>query len=298
MTYENEFTSILKSSLRPHWWLRAAAIKQFLRQQVLRRRVSSSANGKPTLLVYQMGKVGSTNLARELAQQDTTINVFQVHRMDEAYIKNLYAQYRLNSQSPYFFSNFVGREIRKKVFNSENGAEIKILCAVREPISRNISHFFQDIERFTPRKPLPSSVDDLRGIFIEKFEHKYPEDWFDKEFKVVTGIDVLNEGFDRKAGFQIYRNGRIKALVYKIESTNSEGFLEEFQSFTGLSYESSAKHNVGGSKKYGDLYSAFKSGMRLPSKFCEEQYASRYATTFYTPEELLVFQNKFSDISS
>lgn len=293
MTQTTDFQTVLTDALRPNWWLRAAALKQFLRQQVLCRRISASAEGKPTLLVYQMGKVGSTNMARDLSEQDPSINVFQVHRMESDYIDRLYARYRANAEAPYYFSNYVGRAIREQVILPADGAEVKILCAVREPIARNVSHFFQDIERFTPRNPLPATIEEVQQIFVDRFEHDYPEQWFDEEFLPVTGIDVLGQGFDKGAGFQTYENGRIKALVYKIEATGSDAFVEAFNNFTGLSYQADAKHNVGGNKKYGALYSAFKAGPGFPSEFCVAQHDTRYAKTFYTEDELAKARQKF-----
>ena len=293
VTQNADFRQTLTAALRPNWYLRAAAAKQFLRQQVLRRKVSASAGGKPTLLVYQMGKVGSTNLARDLARQDPSVNVFQVHRMNDAYIEALYRRYRANTEAPYYFSNYVGRAIRDKVIETENGADVKLLCAVREPIARNVSHFFQDIERFTPRDPLPSDIETVQRIFVERFEHDYPEQWFDEEFLPVTGIDVLGLGFDREAGFQVYANGRIKALVYRIESTGTDDFLGAFEDFTGLHYQAEARHNVGGDKKYGSLYTAFKAAKGFSPEFCMAQHTTRYATTFYTEAELAKARQKF-----
>lgn len=286
MTDKNEFQGIVATALRSNWRLRAAGLKQFLRQQILSQRVAASADGKPTLLVYQMGKVGSTNMARDLQDQDPSLNVFQVHRMDADYIDRLYRRYRSNAQAPYYFSNYVGRAIRRQIIDPAQGPDVKILCAVREPISRNISHFFQDIERFTPRSPLPGSIDELISIFVEKFEHDYPEAWFEEEFLPVTGIDVLNSGFDKDAGFQLYQKGRISALVYKIEKTGSAAFKQSFQDFTGFQYQPDAKHNVGGQKHYGDLYGRFKGALSLPQEFCTAQHQSRYAQTFYCEAEL------------
>lgn len=293
MISQTDFQTVLTGALRPNWWLRAAALKQFLRQQILCRSISASAGGKPTLLVYQMGKVGSTNMARDLAEQDPSINVFQIHRMDAGYIDRLYARYRANAQAPYYFSNYVGRAIYRQVIAQPNGAEVKILCAVREPIARNVSHFFQDIERFTPRNPLPETIEEVQQIFVDRFEHDYPDQWFDEEFLPVTGIDVLGEGFDKDTGFQIYENGRIKALVYKIEATGDDAFVEAFNAFTGLRYQPDAKHNVGGNKKYGALYQIFKAGPGFPPDFCKAQHEKRYATTFYTEDELTRARQKF-----
>ncbi len=293
MITQTDFQTMLKGALRPNWWLRAAALKQFLRQQLLCRRISSSVDNKPTLLVYQMGKVGSTNLARDLVAQNSSINVFQIHRMDSGYIDRLYARYRANAEAPYYFSNYVGRIIYRQVIDQPDGPEVKILCAVREPIARNVSHFFQDIERFTPRNPIPTTIGEVQKIFVDRFEHDYPDQWFDEEFLPVTGIDVLGQGFDKEAGFQTYENGRIKALVYKIEATGSEAFVEAFDAFTGLSYQSDAKHNVGGNKKYGALYSAFKAGPGFPPAFCAAQHDTRYAKTFYTEDELAKARQKF-----
>lgn len=111
MIEQTDFQTMLKIALRPNWWLSPAALKQFLRQQLVRRRISSPVDDKPTLLVFQVGKVGSTNLARDLAEQDSSINVFQIHHMYSGYIDRLYARCRANAEAPYYFSNYMRRII-------------------------------------------------------------------------------------------------------------------------------------------------------------------------------------------
>jgi len=177
------------------------------------------------------------------------------------------------------------------------GGEVKILCAVREPIGRNISHFFQDIERFIPRNPMPSQIQDIVDIFIEKFEHDYPDQWFDQEFRSVTGVDIYQKGFDKERGFSVYKNGRISALVYKIEVAETNDFSNAFREFCCLEYPISARHNVGKNKKYGKLYDLFKRCGTFDPEFCEAQHKSRYARCFYSEKELAMARQKLIKVS-
>lgn len=70
---------------------------------------------------------------------------------------------------------------------------LKIISLVREPIGKNVSSFFQNLDVNTGLSNAKNklSVAELRGIFIKDYCHDVPLQWFDKNILINFGIDVF-----------------------------------------------------------------------------------------------------------
>ncbi len=280
----NEFQEMTVNSLRSNARLQVAAVKQVCMQTLTARKIFMQPK-KDKVLIYQMGKVGSTNLIYHLLRAN--IDAYQVHRMDPAYSRELLRQYRSNSNAPYRFSTIVGRQFRKKLLDTDTGAAIKVLCPLREPVGRNISHFFQDIERFIDRSDPPSDISQLRQTFVDRFEHDYPQEWFDKEFAKSLKFNIFQNEFPKELGFKVYElTSRISLFVFKIELASGSKFKNAFKDYLGIEYPDEPEKNVGSQKKYGQLYKMFKDDLKLPNDLLDRVYTSQFATHFYSDEEL------------
>ena len=85
---------------------------------------------------------------------------------------------------------------------------LKIVTLVRDPIGRNVSMYFHDLHYwlayyFSEVRPDRDGARRNRPLidcFRETFDHRYPLDWFDKELKRLSGIDVYEHAFDRTTG--------------------------------------------------------------------------------------------------
>jgi|SRR5690606_2252081 len=113
----------------------------------------------PYILIYQMGKVGSSSIYASLKAKGVP-KVFHLHRMNPETTQkmkrtfleqNLLAQFRTEQLFETIYRKAIQR--RKKV---------KIITLVREPISRNISAFFENL---TYRLDHGISVDDINIRF-------------------------------------------------------------------------------------------------------------------------------------
>lgn len=113
---------------------------------------------KEVVLVYQMGKVGSTSIY-DLARTELTVPVFQIHR------------FRMVR------GTFVDRGVLRTWFRSAwakcllwaiKNKEIKILSVTRERVSRSVSDFFQTLDCYIYANKLDKenvSTSELVGIF-------------------------------------------------------------------------------------------------------------------------------------
>lgn len=203
-------------------------------------------------LVYQMGKVGSS------AIDNTLTNSVNIH--------TLYGNH------PCPFNHTLGYLGIKKWFKEHGGLitkrvivklrrETKIVCIYREPMTRNISMFMQDycfwyayamqqniINGKMENPKLPAK------IFLEAFNHDYPYEWFDKELRKLTGIDIYDYAADlNNNGYSLISRKGFKVLIINYSKLNDVLADEKITSFFGkkikLSQSNSAKD-----KWYSGLY--------------------------------------------
>lgn len=251
---------------------------------------------KNPIVVHQMGKVGSSTVCASLKRAEPETPVFQVHYLSHEGLRrvesaNLTAARRVPPahiwESKYLQSLLAeGKERRWRV-----------ITLVREPISRNVSAFFENIylrfPDFDQRVKRGSlDVQALIGEFVDGYNHDIPLNWFDEEMKSVFGIDVYETPFDSSLGYSIIDSDRVTLLILRLEDLVrcAGDALSRFLALRGFGLVSA---NVGGKKGYGPIYDEFIESIRLPQALVDRMYASRYARHFYTPEEIEGFRQKW-----
>ena len=205
------------------------------------------------ILIYQMGKVGSSALEKALEKS--------VH------LHTLYMNGPCNASDQYIFSGIKGqillliRDMTKRILFRQR-KEIKIIVPVREPVARNISMFFQGLTFWTSdyikhfeRETRHADINWLWQVFNTMFDHQYCDSWFDKEIKRFTGIDIFQHPFDMESGFMILRNGKYSILLIRTEDLEKN--IDIINSFTGKNI-SLNRVNDGSSKWYSCIYHQFK----------------------------------------
>jgi hypothetical protein len=234
------------------------------------------------ILIYQMGKVGSTSLAKALGD-----GAIQIH--------NFFPRNELCPHKPSYRSSFYKRPIHWMFYRLirlgvRRRRKLKIITLVRDPIGRNIATYFQDLHYwlsyyFSEIRPnhlaREEDIDILVACFRETFDHKYPLDWFDKELKRITGVDVYEHQFDTNTGCTRIDEGRVSILIVQTEKLSA--CWHTVEEFCGRKLES-REDNRGKRKWYGTLYSEFVKRYFVPAEELEETYSSRYATFFFSAE--------------
>jgi len=94
------------------------------------------------IIVYQMGKVGSNSIKNSLISCDVK-PVFHVHAVNPSHIKMITEEELANGRTPPDF--WLGERLYVDVIRK--GKIAKFITLVREPVSRNISAFFQSFPR-------------------------------------------------------------------------------------------------------------------------------------------------------
>ena len=250
--------------------------------------------GRAPLVIFQMGKVGSTSIVRSLEKEKLSMPVFQVHYLNpkvvEKFIKKPFeGTIALHTLTSRYLLKLMEKGI-------EGGEPWKIISPVREPVARNISAFFENIKGRVPG--LDARIergevtdDELIKYFMDSPQH-LPLSWFNIEMKPVFGIDVFSKDFDTKKGYQTYSGESAELLVIRLESFD-DAISQAFAEFLGLKDFKLKRVNIAEDKKYNDVYRRIVDNIVLPEEYLDMMYNSNYAKLFYSPQEIEGFRKRW-----
>ena len=252
---------------------------------------------KTAIVVYQMGKVGSTTVYFSLKNTLLFNPVFHVHFLDRSALK----------EQEKFYNSTVGKTpnqirhlrhgnfLRQKLDESVD-INWKIITLVRDPIIREISIFFQKKD-----KKFPQGIDtaDIINLLEKQFlsfdeSTDFACNWFDREIKSNFNIDVYDFDFDRQKGYQIIREKDREILIMRLEDLNNcfQVALGEFLAITQPINKVS--ENTATTKPYKKQYLEVIDKLKIPRTVCELIYSSKYARHFYSKEMLDTFIERWA----
>jgi hypothetical protein len=230
--------------------------------------------------IYQSGKVGSSTMYKSL--DAVSVPCSQAHM-----IKNI--------------DLLCNDEIHNELFLNlmEKGEIKKIITLIREPLSRNISAFFEYLGRDGP-SAIPHGNSFLytcnkwiKGEFSELKTKIYNMlDWFDQELKAAVGVDVFAHPFDREKGYSVIKQGNIEVLVIKLEKLNSlESVISDF---VGAPDFKLITANEASSKPIKYLYKNVREAIKIPRETVNLYYKDNPRMNhFYTEEEKVELLKKW-----
>ena len=244
---------------------------------------------KSPILVYQMGKVGSSSVTRALGAA-VVQPVLQVHILNQ---RNLTEGIRATRRSPEVFlpphliwSIGLARKLRSGVF------PCKIITLTRDPVERLVSFLFENRIRKLPNlttyegdQALSYVCDQIQQILAAENPHSDPSLWFDSELREVFGIDVFGMPYDFDTGWTVIEHPVHPVLVLRLEDLDRSlnPSLCRFLQTPGRAFEPT-RTNVGSHKHYGTLLKEVKRNLRLPVDTLRRVYSTRYARHFYGPD--------------
>jgi hypothetical protein len=206
-----------------------------------------------------MGKVGSSTLSNSIPHAQQVHTLYSDLPPHSTRIKNMSIRRNL-----VFFTS---RKIILQTIKCRT--KTKIITVVRNPILRNRSMFFQDLELWLTKHNLEKGgnkssyyLQPLIDAYVQTFDHSFYLRWFDDELKRLTKVDIRNSKF--KNGFSIQANNNYEVLFLKLESMNDNisvlsHFVEKEVSLVNK--------NISDKKWYSELYKEFKN---LPAFECEK----------------------------
>lgn len=253
----------------------------------------------PILLVHQMGRAGSMTTVNTLRNAGLNQSVFHTHWLNpKSVAKNLErVKDRPESRRPLNLrvSARISAQIRHE---GADHRDWKLVSVFREPIARNISVFFLCIDEYVPdfqRRYRNGSVNDrmLMDIFLDRFPHEQPLEWFKEDIGEVFGIDVYDQPFPMEQGYRIMRTAHTELLLIKLEHLN-QCYQNAFQDFLHTDIPSLAHTHVTELDPTKPMYVDFVRNAVLPADYLDQMYDSAFARHFYSDQERETLRRKWS----
>ena len=216
------------------------------------------------VIVYQMGKVGSSSI---------------YHPLKKIYNGVVAHTHQFNQNAWYW-------EVRKlhHLFYAKKQTSFKIISLIREPIGRNVSEFFHRSLQYAGSDFKNPNIDvqEVMHLFLNNLDHDFPLDWFDNNFKKHFGIDVYEKPFP-KTGYDFYQKENVQVLLLKHDLTDSlkEQLINQFLEIDNFKVQ---VRNVGDQKVYKAAYKKFKSEASMPESYLTKMLTSKYFQHFYNQE--------------
>ena len=256
----------------------------------LRYRVAVPARQDAPILVYTMGKVGTITLDHSLRAAGFPLT-HSLHRM---------------GWSVPQYPHFSGAERREIFFQRlsclsayrwlPRARRLRVVTAVREPIARLLSLYLfayrwifdeaveaAGLDRLVERFPL---------LFEREFNHPLvPGEFFATEIFGRLGVDVFAQPFPAERGWTVLEKDNVSLLVLKAELPD-EMKNAACERWLGRAVPM-VRRNTAHDHRYGTIYGEFKRRVRVPRRFAEALYGSRFMHHFYTPEERAEFWRRW-----
>lgn len=267
------------------------------------------------LIVYQMGKVGSSSMVASLQASDLKMPVLQVHFLSPEAIKEVENRYYgpsigllQDSLWPETRHLFLSYFLRHTLNSKRSQPKWKVISLIRDPVARSASVFFYSVD--TPKQnpylpdfykkiqkktlTLPMLIEYFHNaLFGDPDEFQLPLRYFDNELKPVLDIDVFKYKFPKQRGYAIYESEYADLLLIKLEKIK-DCIKDATREFLGLSDFQLINANLSSQKRYYPIYKEFLGAVKFPRNYLENIYNSKYMHHFYTNAEIEAFYRKWS----
>ncbi len=249
---------------------------------------------KNPVFVWQMGKVGSSAVAHSIERLGEYA-VFHFHHTNANTIKRV-IQAKRGAKVALPMDLLLSEKLLHVMdgIKAQKNEKIYVISAVRDPIARNVSAFFENLNVYAPDVDVSSGRDaqKLRELFLQTYSHATPTNWFDLELRFTAGIDVYKTPFDREKHTLRLSQAPFELLILRAEDDDRKKSMAMNELF-GRSDIKLKKYNVAGKKDYAKLYSAFMDGLTFEAEFLDAQYSSKFCRHFYTDKELGLFKKRW-----
>lgn len=244
-----------------------------------------------TILIYQMGKVGSRSIQQGLfhclfGQADS---IDEILRFDGNVVAHTH-------------SHQTAKAIIDHPIHSTGKRELIVLSLVRELLGRTISAFFQNIDTtghplsvgersYVSSLPTTAIIDAFRERQMWSLANEVAP-WFDR-FSENVGKDVFAIPFAADRGCQVYRSPKAKIAIIRTENlSQTEHWLERV---FGLSLFFFGHPNNMAERWQGKAYQDFLTQFRPTPSELDAYYDTKIMRHFYSPEEIGTFRARWKE---
>lgn len=233
------------------------------------------------ILIFQVGKVGSSTLFASLKPHFPQLPVYQIHHIHGA--AALLAREEAQGHKAGLHHLHTGCALQALM---TEGAPLrwKVIIGVREPIRRWVSEIFQNLNERYARFIGDDGIlrrDDLRTFIRDSLETEPMQRWFDEELTPTFGIDLFAHPFDKERGFSHRREGRVELLVYRLEDLPNT-FAPMLRTLFPHEQIAMVRANETANTRFADDYDHFIRTLTFERAFLEAFYRRRVVRHFYS----------------
>lgn len=260
------------------------------------------------IVVYQMGKVGSTSVWDSLTSLEDEAAIYHIHSLEPETVKKQLdvARQRFSSFRAINYDVIQAVYLRSQLNQHKVTKPWQVVTLVRDPIARGLSGFFQSLEserhkgidyrreakQTSYETVLNQMVERFHAIHVENRDRPHPFDWFNHELKANLGVDIFAGPRLGESGYRIYSGTKANVLLFKLESLN-ECYQAACHEFLGVDTLKLKPSNVSLKKRYGSFYKDFLAIIDLPAHYIDRIYDSDYVRQFYTDAEIAAFRQQW-----
>jgi hypothetical protein len=256
------------------------------------------------IFVYQAGRSGSHTVTASLEAADPGAELVHIHYLGD-HCLNFFRSFDQPAVGPELRA--MCRDIVATGLSSRGDLACerrrpRLVCTIREPLSLMASAFFYNLDFLVPedgpdhagrvadayRRFLRMAAGELQpesplDTFAGHF-HWMPLQWFDVEFRPMTGIDVYRWRFEPARAWEIVRERPLAACILRFEDLDRV-LAPAMRSFLTLPEVALVPHRLSNESRHYPLY------QRLVREICPGEtliaaaYDSRFARHFYSAEE-------------
>lgn len=235
----------------------------------------------PPVVVYTMEKVGTQTVLATLRASSHRQRAYMTHTVKGSV--SLQARRSL----PLDLIQIRGQQ----------QSPLKLITAVRDPVARDISLFFEVLPLLMPSVDSLTPLDELSvefGRFVSnesEVEYLTPTSWFEEEFFPATDLHWAEINIDPDLGWSRNISKRFDLLTFRTEQMGD--ILEPaLTSFLGRPIKRRIDHNRHNQKResvlldYYGLYRSFVHDAKLESAYLDRSYQDPVVRHFYSDEEI------------
>lgn len=281
---------------------RSYRLARFRALQVLARadRTSTSA----PVVVFQMGKVGSTTVYEAVRAAVADRLVLQVHHLTpealEAEERAYRAAYgRLRRIDAHLAHGLYLRRLLDQPA-AERAEPWAVVSLVRDPVARNVSAFFQTLPLRSPdlagrADRGEATADELLAAFAAAgWWHDDPVTaFFGGQMAPAFGLDVLDPAQRPDATRHCYVGPDARLLVLRVEDLG-EAAGAQLGAFLGAPVVWPQAAQVADTKGYGPVYREVVDRLTLDEAELDGIYDSPHVRHFYSDAEIATFRRRWS----
>jgi len=255
------------------------------------------------IVIYQMGKVGSTTVWKSLQALRLSAPIYHIHTLDRDKIRQYIA--RDKAQFPklrFMYAETVQSEYLRRQLDVGTPSPWKVITLVRDPIAKTLSVFFQRLQDelflgFDYRKRVKTEgeatvlkeiINRFYQEYIDNPKAMHPFLWFNHEMHQNLNFDVFSSAPFAEKDYCIYEAATAKILLLKLERLNAS-YQTAFQDFLDIRDLTLVRSNVGEEKRYKKLYKRFLQEVSLPERYLDAIYQTDWVRHFYTDHEIQQF---------